>query len=122
VLAVSVLPQALRHRDPQPVRDFEHIYEWLGLPAMAVQLVTGLALAHRLLPDVFMWVEWSNPVVWTIGLKLLCLTATLALAIHARLRIVPGINTDRLPLLGIHIVAVTALALGFVWLGVCFPY
>jgi len=122
VLAVSVLPQALRHRDPQPVRDFEHIYERLGLPAMAVQLVTGLVLAHRLLPDVATWMEWSNPVARTIGLKLICLTATLALAIHARLWIVPGLNADRLPLLGIHIAAVTVLALGFVWLGISFRY
>ena len=28
--------------------------------------------------------EWSNPVARTMGLKLACLTATFALAIHAR--------------------------------------
>lgn len=122
VLAIGVLPQALQNHDPKPVQDFEHIYERLGLPALAVQLVTGLVLAHRLLPDRATWAEWSNPVARTIGLKLVCLTATLALAIHARLWIVPSLNADRLPLLGVHIVAVTALALVFVWLGVCFRY
>lgn len=122
LLAISVLPQALRNHDPKPIGDFEHIYEGLGLPALAIQLVTGLWLAHRLLPDLATWVEWSNPVARIIGLKLICLAATVALAIHARLWILPGLNADRLPLLGAHIVAVTALALGFVWLGVCFHY
>lgn len=122
VLAVSLLPEALSKRDPEMVRGFERIYERIGLPAMAVQVVTGVWLAHRLLPDFSMWVDWSDPVALTIALKLACLAATVALAIHARLFIIPRLDAARLPILGAHIVAVTALALIFVWLGLAFRY
>ena len=122
VLAISVLPEALRNHDPEPIRSFERIFERIGLPAIAIQVTTGLWLSHRLLPDMATWMEWSNPVARTVGLKLVCLVATLALAIHARLRIMPKLNADRLPLLSTHIIAVTTLAVLFVWLGVCFRY
>ncbi|KKZ15347.1 MAG: copper resistance protein CopD [Candidatus Synechococcus spongiarum 142] len=122
VLAIGLLPEALAKRDPEPIREFERVYEQLGLPAMAIQVITGLWLARRLLPEMAAWMDWSNPVARTIDLKIACLAATLALAVHARLRVVPTLNADRLPLLGVHIIAVTTLALVFVWLGVCFRY
>ena len=52
VLAVSLLPEAIARRDPDMVRAFERIYERIGLPAMAIQLVTGLWLALRYRPDI----------------------------------------------------------------------
>ena len=122
VLALSLLPEALAKRDPELIRGFERIYERIGLPAMVVQVVTGLWLAHAILPGFDMWVEWSDPVALTISLKLACLAATIALAVHARLVIIPRLNAARLPMLGAHIVAVTALALVFVWLGLAFRY
>ena len=122
VLAVSLLPEAISKRDPEPVRGFERIYERIGLPAMAVQVFTGLWLAYRLRPGLATWTQWSDPVAVTIALKLACLAATIALAVHARLFIIPRLDAARLPLLGAHIVAVTVLALGFVWLGLAFRY
>ena len=122
VLAFSLLPEALAKRDPELIRGFERVYERIGLPAMVVQVVTGLWLAHAILPGFETWVEWSDPVALTISLKLACLAATIALAVHARLVIIPRLNAARLPMLGAHIVAVTALALVFVWLGLAFRY
>ena len=63
-----------------------------------------------------------NPVALTISLKLACLAATIALAVHARLAIIPRLSAASLPMLGVHIVAVTVLALAFVWLGLAFRY
>ena len=120
VLAISLLPEALAKRDPDVIRGFEHAYERIGLPAMAVQVVTGLWLAYYFLPDVATWVDLSDPVALTISLKLVCLLATIALAVHARLFIIPRLDATRLPMLGAHIVAVTVLALLFVWLGLAF--
>ena len=122
VLAVSLLPEAMAKRDPDLVRGFERIYERIGLPAMAIQVVTGLWLAFLLLPEIASWTDWSDPVALTICLKLACLAATIALAVHARLSIIPRLDAARLPMLGAHIVAVTALALAFVWLGLAFRY
>ena len=120
ILAISLLPEALSKRDPALIRNFERVYERIGLPAMAIQVVTGLWLAYRLQPGVASWVDWSDPISLTISLKLACLLATIALALHARLVIIPRLNAARLPLLGVHIAAVTLLALAFVWLGLSF--
>lgn len=122
VLAIGLLPQALSKRDPEIILGFERIYERIGLPAMAVQVATGLWLAFRLKPDLAAWADWDDPIARTIGLKLICLAATIGLAAHARLFIIPRLDSARLPLLGAHIVAVTAIALAFVWLGVAFRY
>ena len=122
ILAVSLLPEALARRDPDMVHGFERIYERIGLPAMLVQLVTGLWLSLRFRPDVASWLDWNDPVALTISLKLLCLLATLALALHARLVLIPRLTAASLTLLATHILAVTALALAFVWLGVAFRY
>ena len=122
VLAVSLLPEALIRRDPDQVLGFERIYERIGLPAMAIQVVTGLWLAYRLRPGVSSWANWNDPVAVAILLKLACLAATVALAVHARLFIIPRLDAARLPLLGVHIVAVTGLAVVFVWLGITFRY
>ena len=122
VLAIGLLPQALSKRDPEIILGFERIYERIGLPAMAVQIATGLWLAYRWLPDFATWVDWDIPVARAICLKLACLAATIGLAAHARLFIIPRLDAARLPLLGMHIIAVTALALAFVWLGIAFRH
>ena len=122
VLAVSLLPEAMSKRDPELILGFERIYERIGLPAMVVQIVTGLWLAYRLRPELATWAKWDDPIALTICLKLACLAATAVLAVHARLFIIPALDAPRLPVLGAHIVAVTVLALVFVWLGVAFRY
>lgn len=122
ILAVSLLPEAMSKRNPDLILGFERIYERIGLPALFVQVVTGLWLAHRLQPGFTTWADLSDPVALTIFLKLACLAATVALAVHARLFIIPRLDAARLPMLGAHIVAVTALALIFVWLGLAFRY
>ena len=122
MLAASLLPEALAKRDPDLVRGFERIYERIGLPALVLQVVTGLWLALQLQPDIAEWTRWSDPVALTITLKLACLAATVALAAHARIFIIPRLTAARLPLLGAHIVAVTAIAAAFVWLGLAFRF
>ncbi len=120
ILSIGLLPRALAKRDPEIILGFERIYERIGLPAMVVQVVTGLWLAHQVQPGIATWTDWSDPLSLTISVKLACLIATVALAVHARLFIIPRLTAARLPLLAVHIVAVTALALAFVWLGVAF--
>jgi putative copper export protein len=118
VLSLAVLPRALRARDPSIVRDFEAGYERIGLPALLVQVVTGLWLAHHWVPGLRSWLSPASPQAWGILGKLACLAATLALAAHARLRIIPKLDAQTLPLLAWHVAAVTLLAFGFLVLGV----
>jgi putative copper export protein len=120
VLAASVLPRALRERDPQRVRDFEAAFEPIGLPALVVQVLTGLWLAYRYLPDSRYWLSFSNPLSAGVAAKLVLLATTVALALHARLRLIPRLDARTLPLLGAHIVAVTAIGVLFVVVGAGF--
>ena len=118
VLALGVLPDALRRRDPSSVAAFEARFERLGIPALLVQIVSGLWLAHRYLPHPTQWFAFDSPLAAHIGAKLILLGLTLALAVHARVRLVPRLGPGNLNTLAYHIIAVTVLAVLFVVLGV----
>jgi hypothetical protein len=56
-----VLPRALRARDPEPVRAFEAGFERVGIPALGLQVATGLWLAFHWVPDVGSWFRAATP-------------------------------------------------------------
>jgi putative copper export protein len=118
-LATAVLPRALRQRRAQIVLDFEQGYERIGLPALLVQVLTGLWLVHLRLGPPGAWFE-SNPLAHVFQVKLALLAGTVALALHARLRLIPRLTDASLPTLARHIVAVTTLAVLFTVAGVLF--
>lgn len=118
VFALSVLPGAVQRRDVAAVHAFEAAYERLGIGALVVQVATGLLLAWGYLPDAHAWLADATPVARLVRIKLALLAATLALAAHVRLRVLPRLDASRLPLLYAHVLAVTAVAVGFVAAGV----
>lgn len=120
LLLLSVLPGAMRQRDPQPVRAFEQLYERVGIPALLVQAVSGFWLASLWLPHRY-WFD-ATPVAHLIQAKLLLLALTLALALHARLTLIPKLDARRLPQLGLHILLITLGAVAFVWVGSGFRF
>lgn len=116
VLATTVLPRALRAKKASILSDFEQGYERVGMPALAVQIVTGLWLAHRLLGGPAHWFG-AHPLAHVVQFKLLCLVGTVALAIHAKTRVIPRLCDDNLPVLGWHIAGVTVFSVLFVVAG-----
>ncbi|MDH3497057.1 MAG: CopD family protein [Gemmatimonadota bacterium] len=118
VLAITVLPRALRARDPRILLEFEAGFERLGIPALLIQIVTGVWLAWVRLPEIGAWFGFGSPAATHIFVKLVLLAATVALAAHARLRLLPRLDAARLPALGWHIVPVTVLSVLFVVVGV----
>lgn len=120
VLLLGILPRAMLTRDPQPVRAFETIYERIGLPALLLQIVSGLWLAGLWLAP-SLWLG-DSPQARLIQAKLGLLAATLALGAHARLALIPRLDAQRLGQLGLHIVLITLVAVGFVWVGSGFRY
>lgn len=120
ILALGVLPGALRERDPRAILAFESRFERIGIPALVVQVLTGLWLAHRLVPDPALWLSLDGVFPRHVAAKLLLLAATLVLAVDARVRVIPRLTPERLPSLAWHIVAVTVLAVLFVVVGVGF--
>ena len=120
VLAVAVLPRALRERSPARLHEFESAYERIGIPALVVQVATGLWLAHQRVPDVGSWLAFEQPVARLVGVKLLLLAATVGLALDARLRLIPRLSERNLGALAWHIVPVTIVSVLFVVVGVSF--
>jgi len=120
VLALAVLPRVLKEKSPQRLLEFESAFERIGKPAMLIQIVTGLLLAHRLLPDVYLWLDWSNPVSRVVGMKLMLLALTILLAADAKLRVLPKLSNKNLWDMAAHIIAVTLLSVLFVIVGVSF--
>ncbi len=120
VLLLGVLPGALRRRDPQSVRGFEQIYERIGIPALLLQIVTGLWMASLWLPHA----QWfsDSPIAHLVQAKLALLGFTALLGVHARLALIPRLDARRLPQLGLHIVLITLTAVAFVWVGAGFRF
>lgn len=99
---------------------FETAYERLGIPALIIQVATGLWLAHRLLPDLGEWFSGASGLSRLIIAKLVLLFLTLAFALHARFRLIPKLTAGGLNALAYHIVAVTLISVLFVIVGVGF--
>ncbi len=118
VLSLAILPGALRSRDPSSVREFEARFERIGIPSLAAQVVTGLLLAFRWIPSLAAFLPPSSPQAWFIAVKVALLAATVLIAVHARLRVIPTLHEGNLNTLAYHAFAVTALGLAFVVMGV----
>jgi putative copper export protein len=110
----------MQERSPAALRQFESAYEKVGMPALLLQVATGLWLAHKLLPDVRAWFAADDFVARLILFKLSLLAATVLVAADARLRIIPRLTAQTLPAMARRIVAVTLLAVLFVATGVTF--
>ena len=118
VLALTWLPRVLRERSPEQLLRFEQGYERIGMPALVLQIVTGLWMAYQMVPSVAPWLSPDTPVARAIALKLVLLLCTALIAAHARLRVIPRLSADTWPLMAWHVGAVTLLSVGFVAVGV----
>ncbi|MTI89182.1 MAG: copper resistance protein CopD [Balneolaceae bacterium] len=120
ILSVVILPKVLRQRSPEILLTFETDYEKIGMPALVVQIIAGIILAYRVLPDLSKWMNFSNPVSLGIILKLGLLLLTFVFALDAKFRVLPHLSEDNLKDMAWHIIAVTILSVLFVLTGVAF--
>lgn len=120
VLSVVILPKVLKHRSPEELLCFESVYEKIGMPALIIQILTGLYLAYHMLPDIIQWFNLTNPVSHAIMAKLCLLFLTLSFAVHARFRVIPHLSPHTLKVMAWHIIPVTLLSILFVVVGVSF--
>lgn len=117
VLATRILPVALREKKAALIQDFERRYERIGLPALVAQVLTGFWLAHRVLGgSAAVWFGSSGP-ARVVQVKLALLAGTVALAVHAKRRVIPRLRDDNLPLMAWHIAGVTTFGVLFVLAG-----
>lgn len=120
VLATSVLQRALRTRDPRVLLEFEAGFERIGMAALVIQVVSGLWLAHILVPDWTAWFTWESPAARLVGFKLLLLAVTVLTAIDARVRLIPHLSAESLPAMARRVYVVTGASVLFVVVGVSF--
>jgi len=122
VLALGVLPAALRNNDVEAIRAFENRFERIGIPALLTQVVTGVWLLTRYFPDLALLFDLHNPIARASLLKLGLLLLTVVLALDARLRIIPRLSEHNLRSLAWHIIPVTIVSVAFVYVGLRFRF
>lgn len=110
VLAATVLPSALKNRDPDRIHQFEEHFENFGLAALLTQVITGLWLTWTYFPGFQNFWAFDSYLSVYIAIKLGLLLGTIMLAIHARFFIIPNLSKENLNSLAFHIVGVTTLA------------
>ena len=121
ILTIGFLPQALRQRDPSILLNFESHYEKIGVPALLIQVVTGVSMALFYVPF-SQWGTLATPhhvYLWT---KLGLLLATMIIGIRARFFILPKLTPEKISLMALHIITVTLLAVALVITGLSFRF
>lgn len=120
ILALVLLPKVLSSRNLDALLQFEQQFEKIGMPALAIQIITGLWMAHNILPNVSAWFAFDNDISILIGIKLILLLMTATVAMHARFWVIPRLSADNLNGFAVNIVLVTLLSVTFVVVGTLF--
>lgn len=117
ILAITILPRALRLHDPAIISEFESKYERVGIPALLIQIITGVSLTYFYVNNIFDVFDFAYSQHTLIAIKLLLIVATIAIAAHARLRIISNLKESNLRFLAIHIITITVIAVTTMILG-----
>lgn len=120
ILSLSILPKVLMTRDVGMLLQFEQQFEKVGMPALLVQILTGLWMAYKLLPNISSWFSLDNDLSILISLKLSLLLATVLVALHARFKVIPTLSASTLNAFSINIILITVLSVSFVVAGTLF--
>lgn len=120
VLTIAILPRVMRERSPRRLLEFESAFEKMGIPALAILVISGPWMALQSMPDASDWFVSEDLAAQLVRTKLILLAITALLAVDTRLRIIPRLREDHLVSLAWHIVPVTVVAVLFVVAGVAF--
>ena len=120
ILILVVLPKALSSRNIDGLMQFEQLFERVGMPALVLQIITGLWMAYQLLPNIAAWFKLDNDFSILISLKLLLLLMTVLVALHARFYRIPRLSIHTLKGFSIYIILVTLFSVAFVVVGTLF--
>ena len=120
ILTLVVLPKALLSRNIDGLMQFEQLFERVGMPALVLQISTGLWMAYQLLPNIAAWFKLDNDFSILISFKLLLLLMTVLVALHARFYRIPRLSIHTLKGFSINIILVTLFSVAFVVVGTLF--
>jgi len=117
ILVIVVLPKILKTKNIKALTEFEENFEKIGIPALIIQVITGIYLAYSLLPNISEWFSFSHHISTHIGIKLTLLIITIILALHARFKLIPNLSEKNLNALAAHIFMVALVSVLFVVVG-----
>jgi putative copper export protein len=122
VLVAAVLPGALRHGDPQRVREFEQGYGRVGLAALALLVASGFWLASQVVTDWSAILSSPSPEGRLVAVKIGLLIATAIVAAHGHRRVLPKLAAGHLRPFAVHAWLATALAVLMLVVGVALRF
>ena len=120
VLAIGFLPKALKRKDFSYIGNFEKTYEPIGMPSLAVLVITGILMAYDYNAGLSSWFSFATPIERVVSLKLTCLLTSICFAISAQTRVLPKLRKgqlNKLPEMAVHIICVTLIGGVMVVLG-----
>ena len=120
VLAIGYLPKALKHKDFSYIGNFEKTYEPIGMPSLAVLIITGILMAYDYNAGFSSWFSFATPIERVVSLKFTFLLTTVCFAISAQTRVLPKLRKgqlNKLPEMAVHIICVTLIGVLMVILG-----
>ena len=120
VLAIGYLPKALKHKDFSYIGNFEKTYEPIGMPSLAVLVITGILMAYDYNAGFSSWFSFASPIERVVSLKLAFFLTSICFAISAQTRVLPKLRKgqiNKLPEMAVHIICVTLIGVLMVILG-----
>ena len=120
VLAIGYLPKALKRKDFSYIGNFEKTYEPIGMPSLAVLVITGILMAYDYNAGLSSWFSFATPIERVVSLKLICLLTSICFAISAQTRVLPKLRKgqlNKLSEMAVHIICVTLIGVVMVVLG-----
>ena len=117
-LALGVLPRAFKRRDATILKDTEEMIERVAMPALILQVLTGIELFRRHAGGFERLFDLDYPLAQFAAAKVALLLATILLAIdvHTRGKRLEGMAWLRF--MSWHVIAVTVFGVTLVVLGV----
>lgn len=121
IIAIMYIPKLLKNYETKSLLDFENKYEKIGMPALIIQIITGLFLAYSKLPDFSLWFSLANKTSLLITLKIGLLTITLTFALIANFVVIPRVKQGKLlGFFSFQVLTVTLSSILFVIVGLAF--
>lgn len=117
LLSLMILPKALKYKAPEMILSFEKQYARIGMPALIVLIITGIAMAYDFGIPVQQWFSFSENVESVVSAKLLLLLFTFIVAIHAQTAVIPKLDQSKMTLMAVHIITITVIGVLLLVLG-----
>lgn len=116
-LSIRFLPEAMKKQDASIIKKFKDKFEPIGMPALVISILTGIAMAYDYNVTIAKWFSFENGIEKVISVKLILLLITAGLAINAQLFVFPKLKPVNLRRAAIQILSVTIIAVSMLVLG-----